>query len=71
MFAISERARQVFDDLNHFVDQRVRPAEIVFREQMKDASVACGTCSCRSGSVAPASPMSSTRRWPSGWGATS
>lgn len=37
MFAISERARQVFDDLNHFVDQRLRPAEIVFREQMKDA----------------------------------
>jgi hypothetical protein len=37
MFAISERARQVFDDLNHFVDSRVRPAEIVFREQMKDA----------------------------------
>jgi acyl-CoA dehydrogenase len=27
----------VFDDLNHFVDQRVRLAEIVFREQMKDA----------------------------------
>ena len=37
MFAISERARQVFDDLNHFVDQRVKPAEIVFREQMKTA----------------------------------
>ena len=37
MFAISERARQVVDDLNPFVAQRVRPAEIVFREQMKDA----------------------------------
>ena len=89
MFAISERARQVFDDLNHFVDQRVRPAEIVFREQMKDAPEPFWRppilqelkaearvrglwnlfLSERLGGAA--SPMSSTRRWPSGWGATS